>query len=68
MFLKIDISRIEGIDEEYASFIGLDLTKTLTYEMMLHGIRIASLNKWERETVNYKEIFEKKACKFHSFS
>ena len=45
LFLKIDISNVEGIDEEYASFIGLDLTKTLNYEFKLHGIRFVGLKE-----------------------
>lgn len=68
LLLKIDLTKIQGIDEEYASFIGLDLSTTLNYEMKLQGVLLTSLSGQEKQTMTLKEIFIKKAVKFHAFS
>ena len=48
VLLKIDLTKIQGIDEEYASFIGLDLSTTLNYEIKLQGVLLTSLTGQEK--------------------
>ena len=57
LLLKIDLQKIQGIDEEYANFIGLDLNKTLNYEFKLHGVRFVGLNELETLSMSFNEIY-----------